>query len=145
MTVRISEAFADHGAYLASSAMGIPEDAREPIPLPPCAGGTVYRDRFTAAPFRYLPCTVAPITARVRKEAYDAMCGALRREPLSIGPLQDTVKPFFSRADSYPMTLLVYDVLMALEQEGILRQRTDRLPGAREDLDAPKTYFWLES
>jgi hypothetical protein len=42
-------AFADHGAYLASSAMGIPEDAREPIPLPPCAGGMVYKDSFTVS------------------------------------------------------------------------------------------------
>ena len=137
-------AFADHGAYLASSAMGIPEDAREPIPLPPCAGGTVYKDSFTVKPFRELPCAVAPITARVRKQAYEAVCVALRQEPRTIGPLQDTVEPFFDKADSYPVTLLVYDILMALEREGCLRQRTDRLPGAREDLDAPKTFFWLD-
>ena len=57
----------------------------------------------------------------------------------------DAESPFFDEADSVPMTLLVYDVLMALEQEGNLRRRTDRLPGAREGLDAPKTCFWLEA
>ena len=137
-------AFSDHGAYLASSAMGIPVDAREPIPLPPCASGVVYKDRYTMKPFRKLPCRVAPVTARVRKQAYDAMCEAMKKERLSIGPLQDVVEPFFDKADCVPVTLVVYDVLLALQQEGRLRQRTDRLPGARGDLDAPKIYFWLE-
>lgn len=138
-------AFSDHGAYLASSAMGIPGDAREAIPLPPCASGVVYKDGYTAKPFRHLPCAVAPITARVRKQAYDAIVEALKEGPKSIGPLQNVAKPFFDKADCVPVTLLVYDVLLALEQEGSLRQRTDRLPGAREDLDAPKTYFWMEN
>lgn len=138
-------AFADHGAYLASSAMGLPGDAREPIPLPPCASGTVYKDGYTMKPFRSLPCSVAPITARVRKQAYDAIVEALKESPKTIGPLQDAAEPFFDKADSVPVTLLVYDVLLALEQEGILRRRTDRLPGAREGLDAPKTCFWLEA
>ena len=124
--------------------MGIPAEAREPIPLPPCASGVVYKDRYTMKPFRKLPCVVAPVTASVRKQAYDAMCEAMKKEYLSIGPLEDVVGPLFDKADCVPATLVVYDVLLALQQEGRLRQRTDRLPGARGDLDAPKIYFWLE-
>lgn len=138
-------AFCDHGAYLASSAMGIPADAWEAIPLPPCCAGVVYKDRYTAKPFQKLPCAVAPVTARVRKQAYDAMCEAMKKEALSIGPLQDVVEPLFDKADCVPVTLVVYDVLLSLQQEGKLRQETRRLPGAREDLDAPKIYFWLEA
>ncbi|MBQ2769668.1 MAG: hypothetical protein IJF41_00315 [Clostridia bacterium] len=136
-------AFAEHGAYLASSAMGIPEDAREPIPLPPCACGMVYRDSYTVKPFKELPCTVAPVTAQVRKLAYDAMCQAMKKDALSIGPLQDVVEPFFPKADCVPVTLVVYDVLLSLREEGRLKWECRRLPGAREDLDAPKLYFSL--
>jgi len=136
-------AFCDHGAYLASSAMGIPEDAREPIPLPACACGMVYRDSYTVKPFKELPCTVAPVTAQVRKLAYDAMCQAMKKDALSIGPLQDVVEPFFPKADCVPVTLVVYDVLLSLREEGRLKWECRRLPGAREDLDAPKLYFSL--
>ena len=136
-------AFCDHGAYLASSAMGIPKDAREAIPLPPCASGVVYKDSYTMKPYKSGPCTVAPVTARVRKQAYDAICEALKESPKTIGPLQDVVEPLFDKADCVPVTLVVYDVLLALQAEGILQQKTDRLPGAREDLDAPKISFWL--
>lgn len=137
-------AFADHGAYLASSAMGIPGDAREAIALPPCASGMIYRDRYTMKPFTELPCAVAPVTARVRKEAYEAMCKAMEQDALSIGPLQDVVEPLFDKADCVPVTLVVYDVLLALRQEGRLKEACRRLPGAREDLDAPKIYYSLK-
>jgi hypothetical protein len=72
------------------------------------------------------------------------MCEAMRQGPKTIGPLQDVVEPFFEQADSLPVTLLVYDVLLALEREGVLHRKTDRYPGARENLDAPKISFWLE-
>jgi len=137
-------AFCDHGAYLASSAMGIIEDAREAIPLPVCAGGVVYKDRYTMRPYRSAPCAVAPVTARVRKQAYDAICEALKQGPQTIGPLEQVVTPLFDKGDCVPATIVVYDVLLALKNAGILRQKTDRLPGARADLDAPKTSFWLE-
>lgn len=136
-------AFADHGAYLASSALWLPGDAREPIPLPACASGKVYAGHFTAKPYPTLPGKVAPITADVRKHAYDRMCEAMEKEPQSIGPLQDVVKPLFEEADCVPMTLVVYDVLCALNKEGRLKWECRRLPGSAEGLDAPKLYFTL--
>lgn len=136
-------AFADHGAYLASSAMGIPADAREAIALAPCTAGMVYKDRYTAKPFAACPCQVAPVTARVRKQAYDAICQALSQGKQTIGPLQDVVEPLFDPADCVPVTLVVYDVLLALRQEGRLHSEINRLPGAREDLTAPKISFYL--
>lgn len=139
----MSVGFCDHGAYLASAAMEMPGDAREPIPLPSCAAGMVYADHFTVKPYRSLPGSVAPITATVRKLAYDRMCEAMAKEPLSIGPLQDVVQPLFEKADCVPMTLLVYDVLSALRKEGRLKQICNRLPGAKENLDAPKIYFTI--
>ena len=139
----MSVAFCDHGAYLASAAMEIPEDARESIPLPACSSGMVYADHFTVKPYRSLPGKVAPITATVRKLAYDRMCEAMEKEPMSIGPLQDVVEPLFEKADCVPVTLLVYDVLGALRKEGRLKWECKRLSGAKEKLDAPKIYFTI--
>lgn len=135
--------FCDHGAYLASSAMGIPADSREPIPLPPSAAGMVYRDHYTMKPFQAPPARVAPVTARLTKQAYDRICQALAEGPKTIGPLQTAIKPLFDEADCVPKTLVVYQVLCALEQEGRLKREQRRVPGAREDLDAPQTAFYL--
>ena len=76
-------------------------------------------------------------------EAYDAICQALSQGKQTIGPLQDVVEPLFDPADCVPVTLVVYDVLLALRQEGRLHSEINRLPGAREDLTAPKISFYL--
>ena len=139
----MSVAFFHHGAYLASAAMEIPGDAREAVPLPPCASGMVYADHFTVRPYRKLPGVVAPITATVRKRAYDRMCKAMAESSMDISALQDVVAPLSDKADCIPMTLLVYDVLGALKKEGRLKRMDSRLPGVREDLTAPKARFAL--
>lgn len=136
--------FCDHGAYLASSAMGIPTDSREPIALPPCASGMVYRDSFTVKPYPTLPARVAPVTARVRQQAYTKICEALSAAPQGVGELQDVICPLFAAADCVPMTLVVYDVLCSLEQEGRLKTECRRLPGAFEGLEAPKFFFSIQ-
>ena len=134
-------AFAGHGAYLSSSAMAIPGDAGEPIALAPCTCGTVYRDRYCARPFAQPPCTVSPVTARLRAEAYAAVCALLKEGPQGISPLCKAVKPLFDPADCVPVTLVVYDVLHSLMRQGRLQIENTPQPGSAEGLTAPKSIF----
>ena len=134
-------AFAPHGAYLASSPFGFPADAGEPIPLPAGASGTVYPNRFTVNSFGSMPASVAPISARVRKQAYEKLAEALKREGLTIGPMEAVVTPLFPKADCVPATLVVYDVLHSLKEEGRLQCVREILPGAKGSRKAPKFRF----
>lgn len=136
-------AFADHGAYLSSSAIAIPGDAAEPMALAPCTCGTVYRDRYCARPFTHPPCTVSPVTARLRSEAYTAVCELLAQGPQEISPLCKAVKPLFDPGDCVPVTLVVYEVLHSLMRQGRLQIENSPQPGSAEGLTAPKSIFSL--
>ena len=136
--------FASHGAYLSTAAMAIPNDAGETHLLPSCAGGSVWADRYAAVPYPSVPAKVAPMTARVKYAAYDAMVKVLSGKKQTASDLCNVVKPLFDKADCTPDAALVYDVLDALEKEGRLCTETIRVAGARDGIDAPQTWFWLE-
>ena len=131
-------AFAPHGAYLASTPHAFPEDAGEPQLLPAFASGLVYADSFTTVTYPEKPAKVAEITARVMAEAYNEIVKATSQEPQSMLPLLDLVTPIFDKADILQTYPLVYSVLYSLKNEGRLEIQTDMLPGAFENLTAPK-------
>ena len=136
-------AFAEHGAYLASAALAFPEDAGEPIEIPPCTAGEVFSDRYICVPFADSPVTVAPITARVRAEAYGIVCEMLK-EPTPYSSLAKAVEPLFDGADCCPRAMLVYDILYSLKKQGRLKTETVSVEGAAEGLTAPKLMMSLQ-
>ena len=114
-------AFASHGAYLASAAIAMPEDAGEPMPLMPCAYGMVYADHWTTYRYQNSPLTVAQLTAQVRGRAFGVICQELAGGPKYYVELHRKVKELFESADCMPSTLATYEVLYALKKAGKLK------------------------
>ncbi len=136
-------AFCEHGAYLSSSALAIPEDAREPIILPSFTAGIIYEDHFTLKPFDKLPSESSPYDAEVVSRAYELIVNELSAEKLSYGQLRNKISSkLFPNAQCFPIALTIYEVLRALKKQGKLKLEIRRVPG-KNGL-APKTYFWLE-
>ncbi len=139
----MSVGFADHGAYLATTAIAFPEDAGEPMLLPACSSGCVYRDHMEIIPFKDPPAKVAPITARVRAEAYDAILARLEEGPQMMGALCKAAALCFDEADLRQDAPLAYDILHSLHKADKVRFEQLRVPGAFEHLDAPKIHISL--
>jgi glucosamine 6-phosphate synthetase-like amidotransferase/phosphosugar isomerase protein len=66
-------AYADHGAYIASSPSAFPEDAGDPQLLPAYSYGRITKDGFTANMFSEKAATVAPIDAVARRKVYNTV------------------------------------------------------------------------
>lgn len=134
--------FASHGAYLSSAALAMPEDCGAIWEIPSNSSGEVFADRYTTVPYRNPPATVAPITARVRGEAYAAVTDLLR-EWHSCSDLGKAVSPLFDPAICCPCAMLVYEILNDLRRQGRLETEIRRVEGAAAGLDAPKFFFRL--
>lgn len=130
--------FTSHGAYLATAAMEMPEDAGEATLLPACSGGNLFRDRLETIPYVQAPASVAPLTAGVRHSAYNAICEALSQKEATAWELVDLIRPFFVKADCLPDAPLMYDVLHSLKKEGRLCITEYHVPGSFDGIDAPQ-------
>lgn len=131
-------AFASHGAYLASTPQAFPEDAGEPVLLPACSSGRVYRDRWTAVPYPTPPANVAPITARVWSSAYTAVTEALKQAAHTMPELSAIVKPLFDPADCYPTAAVVYSILYSLQKGKKLAVETSYSPDPNSGATVPR-------
>lgn len=129
--------FSSHGAYLASAALGFLEDAGEPVILPACFSGSVYRNRVEINPFAEAPVKVAVLDACVRAEAYRVICEELKAGPKTFPELAKMIKPLFGEAESYPNYLAGYEVIYSLQKQGVLQISQKRVPGVFEGLKAP--------
>lgn len=130
--------FAEHGCYMASAALCFPADAGDPLPLPAGSVGYVYKDHYEAYPYKKLPASLAPITARVRKEGYDTVVAALEEGNQTVPLLAKMVAPLFDKADCVQKAMLVYDILYILDREGRLNIERVTRPGLSEGLTAPE-------
>ena len=135
--------YAPHGAYLASAALAFPDDAGEPLLLPPLSSGEVRADGFTARPYRKQLAKIAPIDARVTHDAYEAISAALQAAPRTIPELVPVVRPLFEKADCSPNAAVIYETLRALMREGKLQSEIVRVPGSAAGLTAPEQRFSL--
>lgn len=138
-------AFADHGAYMATAPIAIPEDAPEYTLLPTMSCGKVYRSGFTARKFQEPPAAVAPITDRVRRIAYDRI-EQLLRTPMLFADMGTTeyLKPFYPAADCTQRATVAYQIISDFHRRGRLDIETRYIPGDREGLTAPKFYLSLK-
>ena len=118
--------FAPHGAYLATSAIALPGDATEPRLLPAMSAGYVCADGEFSSPYRSAPCTVAPITAKAYRDAYDIICAELKNGgcevwcPIRQYNLAEKMDGIFPEADCNQTTALMYDILFSLYKDGRL-------------------------
>lgn len=131
-----------HGSYLATAPQAFPDDAGEPTLLPALSSGLVTKNGFTATAFPTPPATVAPLTARVLHDAYDAILRTLREEGEGIfNTLAPKAAACFDKADCKQVGACTYLVLDQLIREGRIKTEIRRVPGVFDGLTVPRFYM----
>ena len=136
-------AFAEHGAYIASTPFAFPDDAGEAILLPANSSGMVYSDRYTEQKFKNPPGSVAEITESVKERAYERILVLLSESEYSFPKLEAELKALFDEATCKPYTPLAYATLFNMNKKGLIKFRTQRVPGVKDGLTAPKIIISL--
>lgn len=129
---------ADHGMYMATTPEVFPEDARDVQLLSPMASGWVEADRYVQIPFTNPPGTVAPITPRVAKEAYELIIKTLSEKELDHDQIDRLIRPLFDEATCPPESALDYMIVNELLKQGKLQRRIVWEPGAQPGVMRPK-------
>ena len=132
-------AFCDHGAYLASTPLAFPDDARDLMHLPALSYGAVGKEHIVIKKLDTPVCSVAPITEKIRQQAYKMFCERL--DGTNMRDIEKMVEPLFDRADAYQEPSLLYEVLYRLKNEGRLKIETRLLDGVIEGTGAPKNFM----
>ncbi len=135
--------FAEDGAYLATAPQCFPDEVGEPTLLPIMSAGLVYKDRFTCKAFKKQPFSVAPLSARVRAEAYEACCAALREGNKTVPDLGGICESLFDKADSTQRGAALYGVLYEIHKQGKLKVEVGYKQGVYEEAPAPVFYMTL--
>lgn len=131
---------ADHGMYLNSAALALPEDAQYLQQLPMHTSGWVSADRYEIHPFEKPMAETDAMDARVIAGAYDVIVQALSEGEKPCKELNAAIKPLFGNRLT-PCVRVTYEVLYALRREGRLQERIIRVEGAFPHLTAPQTMF----
>lgn len=122
-------AFADHGAYIASSPTAFPEDAGEPQLLPAYSYGRITKDGFTANMFSEKAATVAPIDAVARRKVYNTVMEFLGKGPTTFSEINKNVAHHFEEADMLQKAPAIYEVLYALQKQNAIEITRDFIIG----------------
>lgn len=134
--------FAEHGAYLASTAFAFPEDAGPARLLPALSAGWVEKESVTSHPMKNPPVQVERITPEVTALARKELLSALQGEPKTFSELSKVVRTCFPAGDCMEHPPLTYELLRERKDQILFDER--RVPGAFEHLDAPKIYMNLK-
>ena len=131
-------AFASHGVYVASTPLAFPDDAGEPILLPANSCGLIYADTYTVKRFDAPPAKVASIDASAHLKAFECISERLREGEKIFADLYKDIDELFEPAEVYPREPMAYEIIYALERQGKLSCRIDRVDGVLKELDAPR-------
>ena len=136
-------AFTDHGAYMASCAMGFPEDAGEPIMIPAGSVGWVSPTGVYSQPFSVDGRKLAPLDAEVRTKAYNLILDELKKGEMIYPQMREALVPLFGEGLCAPGNLLAYDILSSLYASGKVVMEIRDSKGLRDGVLAPRCYFKL--
>ncbi len=140
--------FAEHGAYLATTAIAHPDDAiTEKIKLPVLSAGYVSASGFTAKKYDIPPAPVLTADLKTLSRAYELALTALEEKPRTFNEVLRIInKNFAQNTDNAVSTLtqVNYDVFEALYKEGRLEITKDTVEGELSGATAPIFRFGLK-
>jgi len=136
-------AFAGHGAYLSSTPLAFPEDARKIVPIPAGSCGYVTKDTLVIQGLSAPAFTVAQETPSTGKAVFEKITELLTEGPKSFRDITNAIAPLYEKADSVPTYQTAHAVLYEYLKQGRLVQTTEWVEGAKEGLRAPKLMLWL--
>ncbi len=134
-------AFAEHGAYLATAPMAMPEDAGAYHLLPVLSSGYIYKDSFEVKAFPEKPAVVAELTPTLRHRIYDTVLAKLREGEQTVALLAEAIRPLFEDCDCAQVGAAIYEILYDLQKQGILKKELRYIKGQLEGLQAPLFYM----
>lgn len=138
-------AFADHGAYIASTPLAFPEDAGEPQLLPSNSCGWLYGDRIIQKPFRNVNLYVPPIDDQAVSKGYDIILNELKEGGKSFSQLIKPLTSIFEGYDCMPRAALAYTILYSLKQKDMINIDTILAEPIFEGIDVPKFIISLKN
>ena len=101
----------------------------------------MYKNGYSAKAYKDIPVEVAPITAKVRRDAYELVCSMLSEGNKKIVDFVKAIKPLFGQYNAFPAAMLVYDILYSLNKDGKLKIDVLHVNGMVEGIDAPESRF----
>ena len=137
-------AFADHGAYIASTPLAFPEDAGEPMLLPANSCGWLYKDMLTNSPFNTVNLKVPEFDACLINRGYDIIVKELENGPKSFNDLLKPLSPLFEDCECMTRAALTYTVLYSLKKQDKIEISTILAPPIFEGIDVPKFIVTLK-
>lgn len=136
--------FSSHGAYLSTTAMAFPTDAGEPMSLPTCSSGCVFKDRVTMVPYKQSPTVVEEADFYINEQAYEKLCAELKDNSLTFPAIEKIIKSLYGAGKCIQNGLIGYEILRSLKKQGKLELETCYVSGAREGIKAPEIRMMLK-
>jgi len=129
------------GWYIASSPAAFPGTATWWTWIPPTSVFVAGLERLCLSPLtggdQAIPDDID------RAAAQSAVLDALGRGPQSFAELSKLADDLSPRTELVVRCDAIYEVLWRLERAGVIRSHTERVPGARPDLTAPRFVYRL--
>ncbi len=137
-------AFAEHGAYMSSAPLAIPEDAGNSTLLQECCSGVLYQNKLEMVHYKKAPEVIPPVDPYVIHKTYELVETLLGEKEMTFSELRREVGEWFRVPQAKQRGTVMYMVLSDMIAKGRLNLETRRIKGAADGIDAPKTYFSLK-
>ena len=131
-------AFADHGAYIASTPLAFPDDAGEPQLLSANSRGWLYKDYLVSAPFKKINLEVPSLDAYRINRGYEIIVNELKSGPKTFNDLLGSLAALFENCECMTRAALTYTVLYSLKKQDRIEISTFFSPPIFEGIDVPK-------
>ncbi len=131
-------AFADHGAYIASTPLAFPDDAGEPQLLYSNSCGWLYADKLIQRPFKKVNIEVPFIDANTTNKGYEIIISELQKGPKSFNELLNPLASLYEGCECMTRAALIYSVLYSLKKQNKIKIDTILAEPIFEGIDVPK-------
>ena len=137
-------AFADHGAYIASTPLAFPDDAGKPQLLRSNASGWLTLDTITQTPFKKINLEVPELDAHRLAKGYDIVCEELKRGGKTFNNLLNATACLFENCECSVRAAMIYTILYSMKKRDMINIETFLDEPIFEGIDVPKFMITLK-
>jgi len=131
-------AFADHGAYIASTPLAFPDDAREPKLLMANSSGWLTHNGITQTPFKNIDLEVPELDAYRLAKGFEIVERELKNGGKTFNELLKATAELFEGCECSVRAALIYTVLYSLKKRGLIKIETIFDEPIFKGIDVPK-------
>lgn len=131
-------AFADHGAYIASTPLAFPNDAGEPKLLMANSAGWLTCENLTQQPFKKVNLEVPPLDAYRISKGYDIVLNELQSGGKTFNELLKATAELFENCECSVRAALIYTILYSMKNRDMINIDTFLDEPIFEGIEVPK-------